>query len=65
MVPNAGALVDCVKQAVMGFNADPKTRVIVRIGEFGAEHVIEHVKVRGGMRGPEIIIQAAERPNLG
>lgn len=63
MVRNAGELVDCIKSAVLNFGAGPRTRVIVRLGEFGAEHVLEHVKVRGGRHGPEVILQAAARPN--
>lgn len=63
MVRNAGQLVDCVKTAVMQLNADPMTKVTVRIGDEGVEYDIEHVKVRVTLLGPELIIQAATTPN--
>jgi hypothetical protein len=64
MIRNAGELIDCVRQTVLNFGAVPETRVIVRMGEFGPEHVLEHVKVRQGRHGLEVVLQAAAVPNL-
>lgn len=64
MVRNAGELIDCIKNAVLNFGAGPETKVTVRIGDFGPEYDVEHIKVRGGRNGPEVIIQAAAAPNL-
>jgi hypothetical protein len=64
MVRNAGELIDCIKQTVLNFGAGPKTKVTVRIGDFGPEHDVEHIKVRAGRDGPEVVIQAAKVPNL-
>lgn len=66
MVRNMGEFISCVEQgAKMGVG--PHSRVVARQGEFGAEHVIEHIKVR---RHPvsgemEMVVQIAERPNDG
>lgn len=65
MVRNAHELISCIEQASAQFGVGPATRIIARKGEFGAEHVIEHVKVRSGQRGPELIVQIAEIPNAG
>jgi hypothetical protein len=45
----------------------PESRILARKGEMGAEHVIEHVKVRRNPRTGhmEMIVQIAERPNAG
>lgn len=59
----AGDLVDRVKQAVLNYGAGPESRVVVRIGLFGAEHTINEVKMRIGVAGPELILEAMETPN--
>lgn len=66
MVRNCGEFIACVEQGA-GMGVRPESRIIARKGEFGAEHVIEHVKVR---RNPvsgamEMVVQIAERPNDG
>jgi len=63
MARNAGQLVDAVKTAVMQLNADPMTKVTVRIGVNGAEYDIEQIKCRTSLLGPELIIETAEAPN--
>lgn len=66
MIRNIGEFISSVEQgARMGVG--PGSRVLARKGNFGAEHVIEHVKVRqntitGQM---EMIVQIADRPNDG
>lgn len=65
MVRNAEELISCVEQAARNFGLKPGARVIARKGDFGAEHNIEHVKVRNGRFGPELVIQIAEAPNAG
>ena len=65
MVRNAGEFIACVEQGA-GMGIGPESRILARKGEFGAEHVIEHVKVRRGRDGKmEMIVQIAERPNAG
>jgi hypothetical protein len=65
MVRNAGEFIECIEQASRNFGLGPGARIIARKGEFGAEHSIEHVKVRNGRFGPELIVQIAEQPNAG
>jgi hypothetical protein len=55
-----GELIDRVKTSVMEWGANPHTPVVVRIGDFGGEMRIEHVKLRGGAQ-PVIILQCAIR----
>lgn len=62
MARNAGQLVDSVKTAVMQLNADPMTKVTIRIGADGAEYDIEHIKCRTTLFGPELIIETEEAP---
>lgn len=66
MVRNMGEFISCVETAA-GYGVGPHSRVIARKGEFGAEHVIEHVKVRKNPRTGEmeLLVQIAERPNDG
>lgn len=66
MVRNMGEFISSVEQAAK-YGVGPESRCIARKGEFGAEHVVEHIKVR---RNPisgamELVIQIAERPNDG
>ena len=65
MVRNCGEFIACVEQGA-GMGVGPESRIIARKGNFGAEHVIEHVKVRRGNDGKmEMVVQIAERPNDG
>ncbi|QHB80513.1 hypothetical protein P6F35_gp80 [Sphingomonas phage vB_StuS_MMDA13] len=66
MVRNMGEFIGSVEQAAK-YGVGPDSRCIARKGEFGAEHAVEHIKVR---RNPltgamELVIQIAERPNDG
>ena len=65
MVRSAEELIGCVEHAARSFGLKPGARVIARKGEYGAEHLIEHIKVRNGSFGPELIVQIAEQPNAG
>lgn len=65
MVRNAGEFVECIEQANRQFGLGPGARIVARKGNFGAEHAIEHVKVRQGRFGLELVVQIAERPNDG
>lgn len=65
MVRNSGEFVDCLEQGNRMYGVGPDARIIARKGDFGAEHVIEHVKIRTGPRGFEVVIQIAEAPNAG
>ncbi len=62
MVRNAIELMQCIETSCVQHNLGPEGRVIVREGPFGAERVLEHVVVRIGIRGPELILQAAATP---
>jgi hypothetical protein len=66
MVRNMGAFIGCVEEAAK-YGVGPGSRCIARKGEFGAEHVIEHIKVRQNPRSGkmELVVQIAERPNDG
>lgn len=66
MVRNCGEFIACVEQGA-GMGIRPESRILARKGEMGAEHVIEHVKVRRNPRTGhmEMIVQIAERPNAG
>jgi hypothetical protein len=65
MVRNAGELIGSIEQGAKQFGLGPGARVIARKGNFGAEHAIEHIKVREGRFGLEMVIQIAEQPNAG
>lgn len=65
MVRNSGELVSSIEQAARQFGIGPGARIIARKGDFGAEHAVEHIKVRNGRFGPELVIQIAEAPNAG
>lgn len=58
MIQFIGELVDRIRTSVTQWGATPHTPVVVRIGDFGEEMPIEHIKMRGGMQ-PTIIIQCA------
>lgn len=63
MITVAGDLIDRIKQSVQNYGAGPKTRIIIREGDFGPERQLEHVKVRLDRRGfPEIILQSTVAP---
>lgn len=66
MVRNMAEFIGSVEQAAK-YGVGPHSRCIARKGEFGAEHVVEHIKVRQSPRTGqmELIIQIAERPNDG
>lgn len=63
MIRCAGELIEAVKMAVIMHRCVPETRIIAREGDFGAERVVEHVKVREGRNGMEIILQTSTTPN--
>ena len=53
-----GGLVEAIKTAVMQFGISPHSPLVVRMGDFGPEVQIEHVKVQGGLE-PKIVLQVA------
>lgn len=65
MVRNADELIRSIEQGARDFGLMPGARVIARKGDFGAEHNIEHIKIRQGRFGMEMVIQIAEAPNAG
>ena len=56
MITKIGDLIQRVKQSVMQFGIDPHSEVVVRVGDFGQEMPIEHLKVQGGLQ-PKLILQ--------
>lgn len=65
MVRDTEQFISCIEQAAKQFGLGPGARIIARHGDFGTEHSIEHVKVREGRHGPELIVQIAMAPNAG
>lgn len=47
MITKIGDLINRVTTSVRQFGIDPHSEVVVRIGEFGQEMPIEHLKVAG------------------
>lgn len=66
MVRNMDEFIRSVEQA-SNYGIGPSSRCIARKGEFGAEHAVEHIKVRQNRKtgAMELIIQIADRPNDG
>ncbi len=66
MVRDMGEFIRCVEEAAK-YGVGPHSRCIARKGDFGAEHVVEHIKVRQNPRTGqmELVVQIAERPNDG
>lgn len=56
MIRFAGELIEHIK-ACVAQGAGPRTRIIIREGEFGPEREIDCVKMRGKSNGVEIILQ--------
>jgi hypothetical protein len=56
MITRIGELIERVIQSVKGFGIDPMSEVVVRVGDFGAEMQIEHLKVTGGLNR-KIVLQ--------
>lgn len=52
-----GELIERVTTSVRQFGVHPRSDVVVRIGDFGPEMQIEHIKVQGGVDGPRIVLQ--------
>jgi hypothetical protein len=65
MIRNAGELISAIEQGARQMGLGPEARILARKGDFGAEHAIEHIKVRQGRFGLEIVVQIAEVPNDG
>jgi hypothetical protein len=53
----------CIESTKLGVT--PDSRLVARVGDNGAEHAVEHVKVRQNFRTGrmEMILQISERPN--
>lgn len=56
MITKIGEIIDRVKSAVMQYGISPHSPIVCRVGDFGPELPIEHVKVQGGIE-PKIILQ--------
>lgn len=55
-----GWVIDAVKMAVQQHGISPHSPVVIRVGDFGPEMEIEHVKVQGGLE-PKLVLQARTR----
>ncbi len=55
-----GWVIDAVKMAVKQYGISQHSPVVIRVGDFGPEMEIEHVKVQGGLE-PKLVLQARTR----
>lgn len=65
MVRTAEEFISCIETAARSHGLPPGARIVARKGAFGAEHAIEHIKIRAGRNGLELVVQIAEMPNFG
>jgi hypothetical protein len=56
MITKIGEVISRITTSVKQFGISPHSPVVVRIGDFGPEMAIEHVKVQGGLE-PKIVLQ--------
>lgn len=61
MIEKIGAVIDSIVTAVKQFGLRPDSPIVVRIGDFGPEMQIEHVKIQGGVDGPKLVLQVLAR----
>lgn len=60
MITQIGDIISRVTQAVKMYGISPHSPVVVRVGDFGEEMLVEHVKVQGGLQ-PKLVLQCAKR----
>lgn len=60
-VTYCGELIERITTAARNFGVLPHSEICVRVGDFGPELQIEHVKVQGGLNGPKIVLQVKGR----
>lgn len=56
-IQRIGDLIERVTTAVKIHGINPGSSVTIRVGEFGQEMEIEHMKIKEGVMGPRIILQ--------
>lgn len=61
MIEKIGDIISRITTSVKQFGISPHSPVVVRIGDFGQEMQVEHVKVQGGVDGPKLVLQVATR----
>ncbi len=61
MIEKIGDFINRVITSVKQFGIDPHSEIVVRIGDFGPEMQIEHLKVQGGLK-PKLVIQVRSAP---
>lgn len=65
MIDNIGTFIAMATEAARSHGLQPTSRVIVREGKNGPERSVEHVVMRTGLLGPELIIQTTASPLVG
>lgn len=61
MITKIGDLINRVTASVRQFGIDPHSDIVVRVGDFGPELPIEHLKVQGGVK-PKLVLQVKSQP---
>ena len=61
MIEKIGDVINRIITAAKEAGVTEHAPVVVRVGDFGQEMQIEHVKLQGGINGPKIVLQVAAR----
>ncbi len=61
MIAKIGDFINRVITSVREGSVTPDSQVVVRVGDFGQEMQIEHIKLRNSLAGPIIVIQTRAR----
>ncbi len=57
MINRIGDLINRVTTSVKQFGINPHSSIVVRIGDFGQEMEIEHLKVQSAIDGHKLVLQ--------
>lgn len=61
MITKIGDLIDRVTRSVREYGISPQSEIVVRVGDFGQEMPIHHLKVQGGVNSKLVIqVQAPQ-----
>lgn len=60
MIRRIGEFIDCCITGVREFGLMPTSRIVVRIGDFGQEMEIEHVKMASTKEGRVLVVQVSQ-----
>lgn len=62
MIDKVGQLTECIIKGAQEFGLGPYDKVIARVGDFGQEMEIEHVKVGRSKNGARVVILQLAAP---